>query len=281
VYFYILDGQNIPPAKFEKTQIELQGLLAEFRISGDMARVTSLRSIRDLVETASERGVKTLIACGTDATFNYMLAYLRGRDFALGFVPMDETPSYLSKMMGIDSLQTAVKTIAARRIEKVDLASVGDSYFLSHVEFGIAATKVKQMGLFNSVRAMSIPEHRFVIRIDDSYNMDITCLGGMVVNSRSTSSGSSLVANPTDGQLDLLILEKLNKVDIVKYKEDINEGILENVPNTSVIKCRKVEFLEPHGYPLSIDGKTFGKIPETIEIIPRRLRIIVGKNRTF
>lgn len=280
MYFYILDGTNISPAQFERAQVMLQGLLAEFKISGEMARVTSIRGIKELVETASERGVKTLIACGTDDTFNLMLAYLHGRDFALGFVPLVDD-SYLARILGINSLHTAVKTIAARRIEKIDLAMLNDNYFISQVEFGIAAAKVRQMGWLSSLRGLSSNAHDLSIRIDNSYTMEISCLGGTVTNSRATSSSSSTIANPTDGFLDLLILEKMSRMDILKHKPDIAEGVLENIPGTSVIKCRQVEFLEPRGFPLTIAGRTFAKVPAVITIVPKYLRMIVGKNRTF
>jgi diacylglycerol kinase family enzyme len=67
----------------------------------------------------------------------------------------------------------------------------------------------------------------------------------------------------------------------VRYKEAILTGQLEKIPGTSVIKCRKIEFLEPNGFPLTISGRVLTKLPATVEIIPQRLRIIVGKNRTF
>lgn len=280
MYFYILDGQNIPAPQFERDQVTLQGLLAEFRVSGEMARVTSIRTIADLVETASERGVKTLIACGTDDTFNIMLAHLKGRDFAVGFIPLTHDSS-LSKILGIDSLHTAVKTIAARRIEKIDLAQMGEHYFISQAEFGIASAKIKKMSLWERIRAKKYPSYKITIRVDDSYNMDIDCLGGTVSNSRGSSSKNATIANPTDGLLDLLVLEKMSKLDVIKYQSDIADGILENIPNTSIIKCKQVEFLNPRGFPITIAGKTFAKIPASINIIPRQMRLIVGKNRTF
>ncbi len=280
MYFYILDSTNISPSEFEKAQVTLQGLLTQFRISGEMVRVTSIRGIPELVELAAERGVKTLIACGTDDTFNIMLAYLAGRDFALGFIPLISGTS-LGQILGVDSLQTAVKTVAARRLEKLDLAILGDNYFISQVEFGIASTKVKNMGWFSSLRSLGKDEIKIKLRIDNSYTMDITCLGGTVTNSRTTSSSNSSIANPTDGFLDLMILERLSRVDILKHKPDIAAGVLENIPGTSVIKCRQVEFLEPRGFPINIAGRTFAKIPAVISIIPRELRMIVGKGRTF
>lgn len=280
MYFYILDSTNITPSEFEKAQVTLQGLLTQFRISGEMVRVTSIRGIPELVELAAERGVKTLIACGTDDTFNIMLAYLAGRDFALGFIPLVEGTS-LGQILGINNLETAVKTVAARRLEKMDLALLGDNYFISQVEFGIASTKVKNMSWFSSMTSLGKDEIKVKLRIDNSYIMDITCLGGTITNSRTTSSSNNTIANPTDGFLDLMILERLSRVDILKYKPDIAAGVLENIPGTSVIKCRQVEFLEPRGFPLNIAGRTFAKVPAVVSIIPRQLRMIVGKGRTF
>ncbi len=280
MYFYILDGTNIPANEFEKAQITLQGLLAQFRISGEMVRVTSIRGIQELVQLAGERGIKTLIACGTDDTFNIMLAYLAGRDFALGFIPLVADTS-LGKILGIDSLETAVKTVASRRLEKMDLAVIGDNYFISQVEFGIASTRVKNMGWFSSLSALTKDFYNLKLRIDNSYTMDITCLGGTVTNSRTTSSSNNNIANPTDGFLDLMVLERLTKMDVLKYKPDIAAGVMENIPGTSVIKCRQVEFLEPRGFPLNISGRTFAKVPAVVSIIPKQLRMIVGKNRTF
>jgi diacylglycerol kinase family enzyme len=217
MYYYILDPNNIPAAKFERLQIELQGLLTEFKISGEMGRMTSLRSMADLVEVATQRGAKTLIACGTDDTFNMMLANIRGRDLTVGFVPFEEN-SYLGTILGIDSLLTAVKTIAARRIERMDLARVGNTYFVSYLELGIVPQQVKNLSWWSSLRSLANSSSAMTIRIDDSYNVDITCLGGMVANTRSTSSKNAHIANPTDGFLDLLILEKLGRTDILKYK---------------------------------------------------------------
>ena len=81
--------------------------------------------------------------------------------------------------------------------------------------------------------------------------------------------------------LDLLILEKLKRTDIVKYKPAISEGRWEEIPHTTVIKCRKIEFLEPLGFHVTMFNRTVAKFPAIVEIIPQRLKIVVGKNRTF
>jgi diacylglycerol kinase family enzyme len=129
MYYYIIDQGNLPVDKFERLQTETLGYLAEFKISGEAGRVTPLRSISDLVETASQRGAKTLVACGSDSTFNLMVAALKGRDFTLGYIPYEEN-SYLATILGLDSIFTGAKTIAARRIERVDMAKLSGNYFL-------------------------------------------------------------------------------------------------------------------------------------------------------
>jgi diacylglycerol kinase family enzyme len=280
MYYYILDQNTLPMDKFERLQTELSGLLAEFKISGEMARVTPLRSVADLVDTASQRGVKTLVACGNDDTFNLMLAALKGRDFTLGFIPF-VSDSYLSTLLGIENIFVGVKTIAARRIEKIDLAKLAGNYFISYLEFGVTSYNLKSTNWFSSLKLLSVEPKNLTVRIDDSYNVNINAIGGLAVNIRSTSGNEQSIANPTDGHLDLLVLEPLSKTQILRYRKDIAEGCLENVPKTTVIKCKKIEFLEPKGTNLTMLGRVVAKFPSTVEIIPHRLRMIVGKNRSF
>ena len=280
MYYYILDQGNLPLEKFEKLQTQLLGLLAEFKISGETARVTPLRSITDLVDTASQRGTKTLVACGSDDTFNVMLTALKGRDFTLGFIPFTED-SMLSRILGIENLFIGAKTIAARRIEKIDLAKIAGSYFISFLEFGVMSHHLKSASLWQSLKLLSSESKSFTIRVDDSYNVTINGLGGLVANIRSTSGKNIAIANPTDGNLDLLILERLNKTQVLAYRGAISDGLLEKVPRTTVIKCKKIEFLEPRGFALTMLGRLVAKFPAKVEIIPGRLKMIVGKNRTF
>lgn len=280
MYYYILDPHNLSLQKFEKIQIELQGLLAEFNVNGEVGRVTALRTIADLIDTASQRGANTLIACGSDDTFNLMLAQLKGRNFTVGFIPLDET-SYLGKILGIDSLHTAVKTIAARRLEKIDLAKMGSTYFIGSAEFGVTGHAIRNLNLWNSFTTLAGKTMNYTIRIDNSYTINAESIGGAVVNTRITSASTQALANPTDGYLDLLLMEALSKSAILRHKQDIIDTMLERTPKSTIIKCRKVEFLEPRGLGLSIAGKVMAKFPETVEIIPRRLKMIVGKNRTF
>lgn len=280
MHYYILDQGTLPMEKFEKLQTELSGLMAEFKISGEASRVTPLRSIQELVDTASQRGAKTLIACGSDNTFNLMLAALKGRDFILGFIPFDEE-SNLAKILGMSNVYEGVKTIAGRRLEKIDLAKIAGNYFISYLEFGVMSQQLKTASMWQSLKLLSSEPKSFTIRVDDSYTVTLEGQGGLVANIRSGSSKNEKIANPTDGYLDLLILERLSKTQVLRYRRAIADGSLEKVPDTTVIKCKKIEFLEPRGFNLTMLGRVVAKFPSVVEIIPGRLKMIVGKNRTF
>lgn len=281
MYYYILDPGKLSLPKFEQLQVKLQGLLHEFNISGEIGRVTTLRSIPDLVDTAASRGATTIIACGSDDTLNQVLAGLKSRDFLLGFIPLDPHNSYLSTILGIPDLETGIKTIAARRIVSLDLAATGGFHFMSFLEFGITSHNLEQAGIWKTLQLLSKPSTNWRFKIDNSYILDIQGLGGLLVNSRSTSSKQERIANPTDGFLDLLLIERMTKTDTLKLRDTLVRGQLEDLPNPTVIKCKSVEFLEPKGSTLTMFGRTVAKFPATVAMTSRKQRMIVGKLRTF
>lgn len=281
MYYYILDPHNIPQRDFERQQTELQGLLTEFKINGEMARVTPLRTIGELVDTASNRGAKTLVACGTDETFNQMLVALKDREFALAFIPF-KPDTQLGKILGMNDLSTCVKTIAGRRIERIDAARINDSYFISYLEIGIGTYTNKSLGFFQSMKLFAGGQIELKMRIDDAYDISSKVMGALLVNTRGTkNSKQGLIGNPQDGFLDLLMIERLNRSSAARYKGDINSGSYENIPGATSIRCKKVEFLEPHNLKIHIDGMEVARVPSIVEIFEGKIKMIVGKNRTF
>jgi diacylglycerol kinase family enzyme len=282
MYYYILDPHNIPQKDFERKQAELQSLLTEFKVNGECPRVTPLRIISDLVETAANRGAKTLVACGTDETFNQILGCLKDQDLTLAFIPFMPN-TQLGRILGMKDLQTAVKTIASRRIEKIDVARINGSYFISYLEIGVGVQTNKDSGIFSLIKLFNSQPITLKMRIDDSYNISSDIMGGLLVNTRGTETGGKIskVGNPQDGFLDLLMIEKLGKFAVARHKKEIIKGCYEKIPGSSLIRCKKVEFLEPNALRIYIDGKEVARMPSVVQVMPGKLKMIVGKSRTF
>lgn len=285
MYYYILDNHNIPQKDFERNQTELQSLLTEFKISGEMVRVTPLRIIPDLVDVAANRGVKTLVACGTDETFHQMLAAVKDLDFTLSFIPFTQK-TQLGKILGFKDIPSAIKSIAGRRIEKIDAAKIStaysNNYFISYLEIGLANQTNKPVGIFPLMKLFASNPISVKMRIDDSYNIESKIMGGLIINTRGTGDDlNNYIGNPQDGYLDLVMIEKMGKLTVAKNRDHILKGSYEKIPGATSIRCQKIEIFEPNNLKIYIDGKEFAKAPATIEIIPQKLRMIVGKNRTF
>jgi hypothetical protein len=62
MYFYIIDPQKLNQKTFDRVQSQLYSCLSEYRISGEISRVTTIRTIQQLVDIAFAREVKTLVA---------------------------------------------------------------------------------------------------------------------------------------------------------------------------------------------------------------------------
>ncbi len=289
MYFYILDNHNVPPRDFERNFAELQSLLTEFKITGEIARVTPLRIIPDLVETATLRGAKTLVVCGTDETFNQVIAEIKDQGFTLAFIPFI-SGTQIGKVLGMDTVSSSIKTLASRRIEKIDLAQIngvvttgipGKATFISYLEFGIGQYAGKKMGLFSMLKLSTVSPVKIKVRIDDSYNAELETIGGLIINARAQECKNGEVGDPQDGFLDLIMLEKLTKLSIAMNRKEILSGCYEKIHGATIIKCKKIEFISETNQSIFFDGKEFAKNPSTIEVVPQRLRVIVGKNRTF
>jgi len=281
MYYYILDTHGIPQKDFERNQTELQGLLTEHNINGEMARVTPLRIIQDLVDTAANRGATTLIACGTDQTFNQVLASIREHEFTLGFVPFI-AGTQLGRILGIKDVASAARTIASRRTERIDIAKINHQYFISYLEMGVGQYTNKDVGVFSLMKLFSSGPVQLKMRIDDSYFITSKVMGALIINTRGTGSKSDgSIGNPQDGYLDLLLLERINKFGVIQNRADVVSGFYEKVPGATVIRCKKIEILEPLNQKIFIDGKETFKTPAKIEVIPNKFRMIVGKDRTF
>ena len=73
-------------------------------------------------------------------------------------------------------------------MQKIDLAKIAGSYFISYLEFGVMSHQLKDASLWQNLKLLSSDSKAFTIRIDDSYNLTLNGLGGLVANIRSTSS---------------------------------------------------------------------------------------------
>ncbi|HEX9502919.1 MAG TPA: diacylglycerol kinase family protein [Patescibacteria group bacterium] len=270
MYYYIVDPQKISQKEFERVQNVLYSSLSEYKIAGEVVRVTGLRTIQQLVENAFAREAKTIVAVGSDQTLHEMINAIGKREVVVGFIPMVQ--SELANILGVNNISQAAKVIAFRRIEAMDLGLVNNNYyFLSKLSFGEIQTGW-----------LPAPGKTFEIKFsaDGQYQATLRVIAGIIVNSRDSQTEERM-ANPTDGNLDILFLPELSKWKTIQYRKQILTGHFEKIPQASVVHAKQIEILSPQGLNLKVGELIVAKSPVNISVVPHMLKMIVGRERKF
>ncbi len=268
MYYYIVDPQKISQKEFERVQNHLYSSLSEFRISGEVVRVTGLRTIQQLVENAFIHEAKTIVAVGDDQTLHQVINAIGKREIVVGYIPLIKTE--LGNIFGIKDIIQAAKTIASRRIEAVDLGVVNNNYFLSKLSFGTTPA---------GWRSINDNSFEFSFTVDDQYKASKKIIGGLIVNSRNSYADDKM-SYPADGILDILLLPQISRWESFKYRAQIKDGTYDEIPKTSIVHAKKIE-IHSTGLTLKVGDWVLAKTPAVIEVVPRSLKIIVGRERKF
>ncbi|MBI4054340.1 MAG: hypothetical protein HY397_03360 [Candidatus Doudnabacteria bacterium] len=289
MYYYLVDPASFDGKNFEFFQTQLLGLLGEYQITGEIARVTKLRRVEDLILTALAREVSTLIVVGSDQTFHQAVEFTYGKPVVLGFIPIT-AQSEVGEILGVNGLQEAVSTIAKRMVVALDLIKAERKYFLSSLNFsvtqksGLAQNSQDSKILPNflaSLAGVRGVEMRFVF--DGRFVAKDKFIFGSIVNTRALPSQAQPVklGDPRDGRLDVILVSQLSRLGFWRYKKIISAGGLEAVPGCTVVHAKTVEIKFPAGVRLYVSKAPVAETPTVLGVAKEKIRVIAGKNRKF
>ncbi|MEK9180960.1 MAG: diacylglycerol kinase family protein [Patescibacteria group bacterium] len=283
MYYYLVDPLQFEGKNFEFYQTQLLSLLGEYHIAGEVARVTKLRTVRDLVGTAISRGATTLVVVGGDETFSEVISLVHAKQISLGYIPLRE--SEIGKILGISSLAEAVGVIAKRRVENLDLARVGSTYFISNLQFGYFAPMPAGTGAPTGFGSwFRMPEVEAELTFDGSFNAAGKFLGGSIINCRFAACpqvAGKVLGNPKDELLDVVLATSLSRFAAWRNRKLLAQRCFESLPGGSVIHAKKIEIKNPEGLPIYLSGKIVAHAPAVVEMTAEKLPVIVGRNRQF
>jgi diacylglycerol kinase family enzyme len=282
VYYYIIDPQKTSQKNFERVQNQLYSCVSELRISGEMTRVTTLRSIAQLVEVALMREATTIVGVGHDSTIQDIVNAVGEKDVAVGYVPVED--SELARILGIPDVESACRSLAHRRVEVLDLGMIQGGYFFTKVSMGASLESLQATSMFDFSKFTQAANLRPVpvkMEIDGQFSAQFEVAIGAIFNSRAARPDESKIANPTDGVLDILLLPGLKSFDAWKYRNELALGLLEKIPGCAVVHGKRITITAPEGLPFFVGERTIAKVPAVIEAIPAKIKMIVGKDRMF
>ena len=212
-----------------------------------------------------------ILAVGGDGTVNRILNSIAGTENIIGIIPLGS---------GNDFYKSVSKDLK-EYYNSCDLVKINDRYFINVACFGIDAEVAYNK---NSVKSRLIPKGQrynvallktflkykcrdFEIKIDDETFKDIyttvaVCNGMYYGNGYKISPTS----NPTNGLLDIYLVDKVSKPRMAKLIMKMKDGNHLNEPDIHHYQASKVKIKSPIKITANIDGEDLTAKEFNIEV---------------
>lgn len=249
MYLYIYDS-FLADKKYSPLLAQIEARLLELGINGRIEKLTILKNLKEMVEDGIKKGAETLVVVGDDTTLGKVISYIAPfKKIILGYIPLGPKLK-IPPLFGIPIGEKACDILSKRIIQKFDLGKVNEKYFL------------------------------FSLNVANKENVKIECDGRYTIQAINPASSLKICNlglvnegtffNPGDGRLEAVVMKENSgwRIFGASFKKD------------SVFPFKKAKIkCETDCVPLVIDGGTIVKTPAEVSVVPKRLNIIVGKER--
>jgi diacylglycerol kinase family enzyme len=249
VYHYIYESFLTDP-KFAKQLSAIENRLTDLGIYGSVHRLALFKTMKGTIQDAVRRGAKTVVIVGDDDSVAKAIdAVAEFPAVTFGIIPMGEKNA-IAGLLGIGDAFEACDILSARLVEELDLGKVNTHYFLTslHIPGAVSA------------------------ECDGRYTVS-PMNGGEICVSNFSVDGQA-PGDPRDGRLETMVKTASRGFFRSMFAPAYASG-------TSVFPTEKVIVRSPSNAPMqaTADGQRYQDAEFRVEIVPRRLRAIVGKGR--
>lgn len=279
--------------RFEETK----ALLAERRIAVDPVATQFPRHATELAESLAREGHKTIFVLGGDGTLSEAAnGILRsGKRPTLGFLPAGTGNDFLRDFEVLKRKQ-AIDRIAlgtARGIDAVRVRYTDDDGDQERYSINI-------FGVGFAAQAADITNRRYKWAGGQAYNLGVlTKLLGyrptptrlvldgkeehgdypmvMVCNSIHTGGAMKMapMARPDDGWLDVLTVQDVGRIELVKLLTQVRDGLHVSHPGVTMRRAKSIEIEPETPSPLLADGEVYGGTPVRLDIMKGALKVLL------
>ena len=255
MYFYFYDNFT-SEKKYENILNKVENRLIELGINGRIEKLTVLKNMKELIADGIKNGAHTVVAVGDDKTLVKTINILANyKDVLVGFIPLKEK-SVFKDMIGIGDVVEACDIVSKRLAKVIDLGRANQNFFIGSVE---------------------IPEaHNVKIECDSKYRVSSTNpeFSLSIKNIGNLFHGDDFKEyDSRDGLLDVVITPPNYRGLKRMMKTKSNE-------QETIFRAKKMRITsENESVPVILDEEITLKTPINIEVKPKKIRLIVGRNR--
>ncbi len=231
-----------------------------------------------------------IVAVGGDGTLFEMLNGLLKThpdfDLPIGQIPVGTGNSFI-KDLEIETIEDAVDKIADCKTRKVDVGFFkypeGEHYFINLLGTGFVANVAHRAGKYKMLGPLSyvIGVFEEVVQLK-SVPLDMTIDGKAFQRDyifaeicNSTKTGGNMIMAPAaridDGLLDVILLNKISKLSLLKIFPQIFKGTHVQDSHVETFKGRHIKIDTETPQRLTPDGEVFGTTPIEVTIFPNKI----------
>lgn len=258
MYLYLYD-HFLNDNKYHKLLSRVEMRLTDLGIGGKISRLSPLKNIKELISDEVRFGVKTIVAVGNDETVSAAINNIaKYEGITFGIIPIGKGNT-IAYDLGIPEGEEACDVLSARKLQKIDLGRVNNTYFISGIN--ISAENKITLECENSYHITP-----------DTNNCVISICNLRPVAMERVGVRDSSFFNPQDGFLEALVqpAQELSS----SFFGIIKRG--RNIKN-SVFPFKKISVLTKKSVTVTTDGKKVLKPPIDIEVVPNKLTVVVGR----
>ncbi len=236
----------------------------------------------------------TIFACGGDGTFFEVLnGAAEYPNVTFGVIPCGSGNDFL-KFFGETTPFTSIKNQIEGSAFSMDAVKVDDTYCMNVCSMGMDAVVADGMSKFKNIPfvsgsmayKLSIVKTFFgklgqkaKIWVDGKLLGTYDCLFAVCANGPVYGGGyrCAPAADPMDGKLEWLIVEKISKLSILRFLKKYENGTHEDLPCCHKGQCSVMEIEAEKDEPINLDGEIVRKRKIRFELKPAAVRFMLPR----
>lgn len=241
-----------------------------------------------LARRAVADGVEALVVCGGDGLTHIGAQAVAGTGTNLGIVPAG-TGNDVARYFAIprNDPQAAADVVVGSRVRTVDLARVGETYFVTVLASGFDS-KVNErandmvwprgqmrynLATLAELRVFEPLPYTLVL---DGEERHLEAMLVAVGNGPSFGGGLRITEGAVldDGLLDVVVIRPMSKARLARSYPRLFTGTIAQIPEYEHHLARTVTVAAP-GIVAYADGERLGALPLTVESAPGAVRVLV------
>jgi len=288
--------------KWEKVEQELKNKSIHFEASFTEYKGHAI----DLVSSHIENGERNFLVIGGDGTINEVVnsAFAQTKvltnEILIGLIPFGSGNDW-SRMYNIpSSYEEAIDILEDGKIFTQDVGKVTYNegsktfirYFINMAGMGFDArvaqrtNKSKDKGnsggafiyFKNLILTLLLHRNTFTeVMIDDGKASFKTKTFSLTVGIGNFNGGGMMqlpYARPYDGLLDLTLIGRITKFEVIKQIKNLYDGSFVHHPKVHTFKGKNIKIGSKPRISIEVDGESLGHSPFEFEIIPQSIKIL-------